>query len=113
MPTRRKAPTRRAPSAAVTGGRPGRYVLSLYVAGLNRRSEEAIRTTVGFCDEYLSGRYTLDIVDIYQQPELARAARVIAAPTLVRKRPLPSKRLVGPLGDLVSILAGPDSGART
>jgi len=80
----------------------------LYVAGVDRKSTHAIRTVTRLCDEYLKGRYELVIVDIYQQPSLARGERIIAAPTLVRKLPLPLKRLVGNMAGLKKILVGPD-----
>jgi circadian clock protein KaiB len=113
MPARKESPKARRSPAAPGKKRPGRYVLSLYVAGLNGRSEEAIRTITGFCDEHLKGRYQLGVIDIYQEPALARAARVFAVPTLVREHPLPLEKLVVPLADLDIILVGPDRKSRT
>jgi circadian clock protein KaiB len=78
----------------------------LYVAGVDRKSTEAIKAITGLCDEHLEGRYQLVIVDIYQEPALAREERIIAAPTLIIKRPLPSRRLVGSMEDLEKVLVG-------
>jgi circadian clock protein KaiB len=76
-----------------------RYVLRLYVTGMTARSARAIENLQAICDEYLHGRCDLDIVDIYQQPHLTRGDQVIAAPTLIKKLPLPVRRLVGDLSN--------------
>jgi circadian clock protein KaiB len=89
-----------------------RYVLKLYVAGVNRQSAEAITAVTRFCDERLEGRYQLSIIDIYQAPALVRAEQVIAVPMLVRERPLPVKTLIGHLADPVALLAGRDGRQR-
>ena len=70
-------------------------VLRLYVSGLTPISCKAIENVKGICEEYLSGRYQLEIIDIYQQPELAREAQIIAVPTLVKLHPLPVARFIG------------------
>ena len=85
-----------------------RYVLRLYVTGMTPRSARAMRNVRAICDEYLAGRYDLDIVDIYQQPALARGERIIAAPTLVRKSPLPTRRIIGDMSDRARVLLGLD-----
>ena len=76
-----------------------RYVLRLYVTGATDRSLRAIANIRGFCERYLKGRYDLRVVDIYQQPSLAQAQQIVAAPTLVKREPLPPKRLVGDFSD--------------
>ncbi len=83
-----------------------RYVLRLYVAGINRRSEEAIRSISAICEEHLKGRYELEVVDIYQNPELTKGEQIIAAPTLIKKLPLPLRRLIGDLANEDKILVG-------
>ena len=83
-------------------------VLKLYVAGVNRKSTEAIQAVTRLCDEYLKGRYQLVIVDIHQQPALARGEQIIAAPTLIRKLPLPVRRVVGNMAGLDKVLVGLD-----
>lgn len=76
-----------------------RYVLRLYVTGATDRSRKAIANIRGFCERHLKGRYDLRVVDIYQQPSLAQAQQIVAAPTLVKREPLPLKRLVGDFSD--------------
>jgi len=87
---------------------PERYVLRLYVTGMTPRSAEAIKNLQAICNEYLEGRYDLDVIDIYQQPVLTRGEQIIAAPTLIRKLPLPMRRLVGDMSDRERVLIGLD-----
>jgi circadian clock protein KaiB len=76
-----------------------RFVLRLYVSGMTPRSRQAIENIRNLCEEYLAGRYELEIIDIYQQPHLAKDEQVIAVPTLVKKLPLPLRRIIGDMGD--------------
>ena len=85
-----------------------RYVLRLYVTGMTARSSEAIKNLQAICDEYLDGRYDLDVIDIYQQPALAKGEQIVAAPTLIRKLPLPMRRLVGDMSKREHVLLGLD-----
>lgn len=85
-----------------------RYVLRLYVTGLTQRSAEAITNVRQVCQEQLAGRYDLEVIDISQQPSLARSEQIVATPTLVRKLPLPLRRLIGDLSDTERVLAGLD-----
>jgi len=80
-------------------------VLTLYVAGMCRRSREALRSVKQFCAANPAERYTLEVVDVFQQPEKARAAGILAAPTLVRHRP-PPRRIVGGLSDVKRLERG-------
>jgi circadian clock protein KaiB len=82
------------------------YVLRLYVVGNSPRSRWAIRNVRKLCDEHLAGRFDLEVHDLNQEPWLARDAQIIAAPTLVRERPLPIQRIVGSLSDIERVLAG-------
>jgi circadian clock protein KaiB len=75
------------------------YVLTLYVAGMRPRSQRAIDNIRRLCEEHLAGRYELQIIDIYQQPALAQGAQIIAAPTLVKKLPLPLRQIIGDMSD--------------
>ncbi|MEI6044102.1 MAG: circadian clock KaiB family protein [Chloroflexota bacterium] len=84
------------------------YILHLYVTGTTPRSTQAILKTQHFCEEHLHGRYELEVIDIYQQPELARQAEVIAAPTLIKNWPPPSYKLVGNLSNLSRIMVVED-----
>lgn len=82
------------------------YVLCLYVAGMTPRSTEAVEAIRALCEQYLPGRYELDVIDLYQRPALARDQQVIAAPTLIRELPAPLRRLVGNLADRERVLSG-------
>ncbi|HVX87236.1 MAG TPA: circadian clock KaiB family protein [Phycisphaerae bacterium] len=85
-----------------------KYVLRLYVTGSTPRSAAAIATIRELCDRYLKDRCDLEVVDVYQQPARAQGDQVIAAPTLVKKLPMPLKKLVGDLSDEERVLAGLD-----
>ncbi|SET59681.1 circadian clock KaiB family protein [Hymenobacter actinosclerus] len=97
---------------------PPTYVLELYITGATPNSTRAVRNLKAICELYLAGRYELTIIDIYQQPELAQSARIIAAPTLVKKSPGLQRWLVGDLSDrprvlrLLGLEAGPDAGTQ-
>jgi circadian clock protein KaiB len=82
------------------------YKLRLYVTGVTPRSVTSILNIRAFCEKYLPGRHTLEIIDIYQQPELAREDQILAAPTLIKSYPLPLMRLIGDLSDLQRVMAG-------
>lgn len=85
-----------------------KYVLRLYVAGINPRSSEAIRSVTAICEKHLKGRYDLEVIDIYQTPTLAKGEQIIAAPTLIKKLPLPLRRLIGNMASEQKILVGLD-----
>ena len=80
------------------------FVLRLYVSGASPRSTEAIAKIKEICEEYLPGQYDLEVIDIYQQPELAREQQIIAAPTLIKESPGTLRRLIGSLSNTRSIL---------
>lgn len=84
------------------------YVLRLYVTGLTARSARAVKNLQAVCDEYLEGRYDLEVVDIYQQPVLAKGEQIIAAPTLIKKLPLPMRRIIGDMSNRERVLLGLD-----
>jgi len=84
------------------------YVLHLYVAGMNSKSLQAVENIKRICDEYLPGRYQLDVIDIYQQPILARDGQIVAAPTLIKELPLPLRKLIGSMSDTDRVLVGMD-----
>jgi circadian clock protein KaiB len=85
-----------------------RYVLRLYIAGATPRSTRAIENLRKLCEAHLKSRYDLEVIDIYQQGQLARDEQIIAAPTLIRKLPLPLRRLVGDLSSTERVLIGLD-----
>jgi circadian clock protein KaiB len=92
--------------AAAGAAAPEQYDLCLYVTGMTPRSVRAIENVRTFCKRHLQGRHTLRIFDLYQQPSLAREEQLIAAPTLVKRTPLPQRRLVGDLSNQERVLAG-------
>lgn len=73
------------------------YVLRLYVSGATPRSTEAITRIKEICEEYLPNQYDLEVIDIYQQPQLAAQQQIIAAPTLVKESPGKLRRMIGNL----------------
>jgi circadian clock protein KaiB len=85
-----------------------KYVLRLYVTGLTPRSTLAIANVRKICDEHLAGRYELEVIDLYQQPSLAKGEQIIAAPTLIKTLPLPLRRLIGNMSDTEKLLIGMD-----
>jgi circadian clock protein KaiB len=87
---------------------PAEYVLRLFVAGTTTRSVRAIANLRRICEEYLASRYELEVIDIYQHPELAKKVQIFAAPTLVKELPLPLRQFVGDLSDVDKVLLGLD-----
>lgn len=80
------------------------YVLRLYVTGKTPNSLRAITNLKELCDQYLPGRYDLQVIDIYQQPLLAEEDQIMAAPTLVKELPPPLRKLIGDLSDRERVL---------
>lgn len=76
-----------------------RYALRLYICGMTPRSSRALETVRSLCERELQGRYELQVIDIYEQPQLAAADQIIAVPTLVRRSPAPLRRFIGDLSD--------------
>ena len=91
--------------AAAKGDR-AKYVLQLYVTGMTPKSTRAIANVQKLCEKYLAGRYELKVIDIYQQPKLAKEEQIIATPTLIKKQPLPLRRLIGDMSDTERFLVG-------
>jgi circadian clock protein KaiB len=84
------------------------YVLRLYVTGTTPASVRAVANIKSICEEHLNGRYELDVIDLYQQPVLAKGEQIIAAPTLIKKLPLPLRRIIGDMSDTQRVLVGMD-----
>jgi circadian clock protein KaiB len=89
-------------------GASDRYILRLYVTGTTPRSARAIVNIRKICEEHLAGRYDLEVIDILQMPELAKGEQIIAAPTLIKKLPLPLRRFIGDMSQTEHILLGLD-----
>jgi circadian clock protein KaiB len=85
-----------------------KFLLRLYVTGTTPRSVKSIENLKRFCETHLKDDYEIEVIDIYQQPALASENQIIAAPTLIKKLPLPLRRLVGDLSDQDRVLAGLD-----
>ena len=85
------------------------YSLRLYITGQTPRSAASIRNLREVCDEFPRARFEFQVIDLYQRPELAKDAQVVAAPTLIKKLPLPLRRLVGDLSNKNEVLTGPGS----
>jgi len=85
-----------------------RYVLRLYVTGMTPRSTAAFASIKALCEELLQGRYELEVIDVYQHPQLAIDEQIIAVPTLVKLLPAPLRRLVGDLSNQERVLLGLD-----
>ena len=81
------------------------YVLRLFVAGATSRSQRAITNIRRICDEHLSGRCDLEVVDVYLHPEATRDFQIVVTPTLVKILPEPLRRIVGDLSDRASVMA--------
>src|SRR6185295_16899182 len=76
-----------------------RWVLKLYVAGQTARSTAALENLRSICENHLGGRYTIEVVDLAQNPRLARTDQIVAVPTLVRKLPQPMRKIIGDLSN--------------
>lgn len=86
----------------------GKYILHLYVAGMGPKSVQAIENIKRICEEYLPGKYKLEVIDIYQHPILARDGQIVAAPTLIKELPPPLRKLIGSMADTERVLLGMD-----
>lgn len=83
-----------------------RLLLTLYIAGQTARSEQAVSNLQHLCEEHLRPGYELVIVDVFEQPELAEQAKIIATPALIRSCPRPLRCIVGDLSDATTVLSG-------
>ena len=84
------------------------YMFRLYVTGSSTRSLRAVYNMKRFCEEHLTDDYDLEVIDIYKNPDAAREAQIIAAPTLIKKLPAPLRRFVGDLSNTQKLLSGLD-----
>ncbi len=91
---------------ALADAKKARYVLRLFIAGNTMKSGQAIENIREICETKLQGRYTLEVIDIHQQPDLLRKEQILAAPTLIKELPLPLRRIIGDLSDTERVLVG-------
>jgi circadian clock protein KaiB len=85
-----------------------KYLLRLFVSGMTSSSLRAISNIREICEIHLKNRYELEVIDIYQQPELGKADQIVAAPTLIKKLPMPLRKFIGDLSDREKVLVGLD-----
>ena len=84
------------------------YVLRLYIIGSSPKSQRAVESVKKICEEYLKGRYELEVIDIYQKKTLGKYEQIIAVPTLIKKLPPPLRRIIGDLSNTENVLVGLD-----
>ncbi len=85
-----------------------KYILRLCITGMSLRSTMAIENVKKICEENLKGRYELEVIDVLQQPEYVKKEQLLAAPTLIKKLPLPLRRLIGDMSNKDRMLVGLD-----
>lgn len=83
-----------------------KYVLRLFITGTTSKSILALANLQKICEEYLEGRYELEVIDLYKNPDLAIAEQIVAAPTLIKKLPLPFRRIIGDMSNVEKVLMG-------
>jgi circadian clock protein KaiB len=84
------------------------WTLRLYVAGQTPRSLAALTNLKRFCEQYLAKRYSIEVIDLVENPQLARGDQILAIPTLVRKLPVPMRKIIGDLSNTERVLVGLD-----
>ena len=82
------------------------WELKLYVAGKTPKSVTALRNLKKYCEEHLQGRYKIEIIDLLEKPQLAEGDQIFAVPTLVRKVPVPIRKIIGDLSNEEKVLVG-------
>jgi circadian clock protein KaiB len=82
------------------------YVLRLFVTGASSNSLRAISNLKEICETYIKGKYSLEIIDVYQQRSIAETEQLIALPLLIKTQPLPKRRLIGDMSDTAKVLLG-------
>ncbi len=87
---------------------PEQWLLRLYVAGQTPRSLQAVANIKKICLEELDSRYRLEVIDLYQQPQLAQGEQIVAVPTLIRKLPEPLRAIIGNMSNTQKVLVGLD-----
>jgi circadian clock protein KaiB len=85
-----------------------KYLLRLYIAGSTPQSNRAVANIKVICEEHLKGLYELEVIDLYEKPYLAAGEQILAAPTLIKKLPLPLRRIIGDMSDTDRVLVGLD-----
>ena len=107
-PTKRARASKNGHASMSDGANPARWNLRLYVAGQTPRSMTAFQNLKNICEEYLKGEYHIEVVDLMENPTLARGDQILAIPTLVRKLPQPIRKIIGDLSNTERVLVGLD-----
>lgn len=102
----KKGPARGKPAVAAASGRA--WNLRLYVAGRTLKSVTAFENLKQICEKHLRGQYEIEIIDLIEQPQLAKGDQILAVPTLVRRLPEPIKKIIGDLSNTERVLVGLD-----
>jgi circadian clock protein KaiB len=84
------------------------WVLCLYVAGMTPAAKRAKANILAICEEHLAGNYSLEVIDLFERPDLAEGRQIVAVPTLVRKLPPPLRKIIGDLSNLEKVVWGLD-----
>jgi circadian clock protein KaiB len=84
------------------------FILRLYVAGQTKKSMTAFANLKKICEEHLAGRYSIEIIDLLENPQLSKGDQILAVPTLVRRLPPPIKKIIGDLSNTERVLVGLD-----
>jgi len=85
-----------------------KYELRLYVAGKTPKSVTALKNLRSYCEEHLAGQYSIEVIDLLQNPQLAEGDQILAVPTLVKKVPEPVRKIIGDLSNKEKVLVGLD-----
>lgn len=88
------------------GNEGSRYVLRLFITGASANSIRAVSNLKRICETHIKGKYSLEIIDVYQQKSVAEAEQIIALPLLIKTLPLPGRRLIGDMSDEDKVLRG-------
>lgn len=107
-PTKRTRAAHNGHASEHDGQDAGRWNLRLYVAGQTPRSITAFQNLKNICEEYLQGQYHIEVIDLMENPTLARGDQILAVPTLVRKLPQPIRKIIGDLSNTERVLVGLD-----
>jgi circadian clock protein KaiB len=111
-PTKRSRAAKNGRAAQSESGDLNRWNLKLYVAGQTPRSMTAFQNLKNICEEHLKGRYHIEVIDLMENPTLARGDQILAIPTLVRKLPQPIRKIIGDLSNTERVLVGLDIQSR-
>ncbi len=104
--TAKSESTEKAARSASQPAKPEQWELRLYVAGITPRSIAAFENLKKICEEHLAGRYHIEVIDLLENPKLARGDQILAVPTLVRKLPPPIRKIIGDLSNTERVLVG-------